>query len=137
MKFKAIAISIFIIWGIVNAEKALAQLVFPNEIRKSFLSGDSKTLASYFDKNIELILLNKGNVYSKAQAELIMKNFFIKHRPKSFVIESESNDDRSKFAIAFLATRQTSFRVYIAFIAGYKQNLINQMIISEIHNEDN
>jgi len=129
---KTIIIFLFIIFGFVRIERICAQPIFPKEIQKSFTSGDSKKLASFFDQNVELLLLNKGNVYSKAQAELIMKDFFIKHTPKSFVIENEDIDKPSKFAIALLHTEHNGFRVFIAYHYTNHKYFINQMIISKL-----
>ena len=132
MDFKTSIIFLFIIFGIIRTEKICAQSIFPKEIQKSFASGDSKKLAGFFNQNVELLLLNKGNVYSKAQAELIMKDFFLKHSPKSFVIESEDKDETTKFAIALLHTKRTGFRVFIAYRNTNNKHFINQMIISEL-----
>lgn len=132
MKFSVIAISYILIIYFGNLNIAKAQSSFPKEIKKAFISGNSKKLAHYFDRNIELQLIDKGDVYSKAQAEIIIKNFFINNSPKSFIIESENKDEISNFAIALLKTKKKDFRVFIAYKKTYKKLIVNQMVISEV-----
>ena len=71
MNFRIIAIFFLITMSFSQFKMAKAQVPFPNEIKKAFVSGDSKKLALYFDQNIELLLINRGDVYSKAQAEAV------------------------------------------------------------------
>ena len=132
MYLKIITIYIFVIIGFCQTEMTKAQSVFPNEIKKAFVSGDSKKLASYFDQNVELLLIEKGDVYSKAQAELIIKNFFINNLPQSFIVECESKDEVSNFAIAQLKTNKNDFRVFIAWRKKSEKLIVNQMVISEV-----
>ena len=131
MGYRIIGIYFFIIcFGIFNQAKA--QSTFPNAIKKAFISGDSKKLALFFDRNVELLLIEKGDVYSKAQAELIIQNFFINNTPKSFTVESESEDKTTNFAIARLKTTKDNFRVFIAYRKNYKNLIVNQMVISKV-----
>ena len=48
----------------------------PTEVSTALKSGNSKELAKYFNTNIELAILEKEDVYSKTQAELIVNDFF-------------------------------------------------------------
>ena len=136
MNFKIIAIFLLTIAGFGQLKTAKAQVAFPKGIIKAFVSGDSKKLALYFDRNIELLLIDKGDVYSKAQAELIMKNFFFNNSPKSFIIESESEDESSNFVIGQLRTSKINYRVFIAYRKYFRKIIVNQMVISEVQTLD-
>jgi hypothetical protein len=84
-------------------------------IQQAILSGNSETLASYFYSTIDLTIPEVQGSYSKAQAELLMKNFFVKYPPKSFSIINEgiSGSEKSRFAIGtYISTKGNSFRVY-------------------------
>ncbi len=107
----------------------------PDEIKKAFVSGNSEQLALFFDRNVELMLLERGDVYSKEQAQLIMKNFFANQVPESFTIESESREDSTNYALALFQTRKTNYRVFIAYRKLNKKTIVNQMVISEVQNE--
>ena len=132
MNFRIIVIFFLITVGFSQLKMAKAQSSFPNEIKKAFVSGDSKKLALYFDRNLELLLIDKGDVYSKAQAELIIKNFFLSNSPKSFIVESENKDETTNFAIARLKTNKNDFRVFIAYRRNSQRPIVNQLVISEV-----
>ena len=47
-----------------------------DEVISALRSGNSSQLSAYFDDNVELTLPDKSDSYSKAQAQLIVKDFF-------------------------------------------------------------
>ena len=65
------------------------QLVVPDEIFSAIKAGNSKVLAKYFNSNVELVILDKDGVYSKTQAELIVREFFAKNIPSNLVKRHE------------------------------------------------
>lgn len=82
---KKITFIILIISGILcSANNTNAQI--PDEILISLENGDSKKLSQYFNQNIELVVLEDDNVYSKAQAQQIMSKFFSNNKPESFTV---------------------------------------------------
>ena len=54
-----------------------------DDIGNALRTGDSRQLSSYFGPTIDLTIGLREDVYSKAQAELILKDFFTKNPPKS------------------------------------------------------
>ena len=56
------------------------------DIATALKTGNSKSLALHFGSTVDMTILEKEDVYSKAQAEIILKQFFAKHQPKSFKI---------------------------------------------------
>ena len=54
-------------------------------------SGNSKELAKYFGPTVEIILPGIEGAFSKAQAEMIMKDFFAKSAPVSFAVNQKGN----------------------------------------------
>jgi hypothetical protein len=126
---------LFILFFLLPSWSIKSQSDFPDELKKAFNTGNSEQLAGYFGENIELMLLDKGDVYSKAQAQLIISNFFNTHIPQSFIIESESSDENTYYAVALLETPKNNFRIFIAYRGSKKKLIINQLVISEI-NED-
>ena len=97
---KKIFILLFVLAG-----NSLFALDIYEEIANSIRSGDSRQLASYFGNTIDLTVLDKENVYSKAQAELILKDFFGKNSPKSFtILHKGSSPEGSQYAIGNLIT---------------------------------
>jgi hypothetical protein len=76
-----------------------------DEISNAICSGDSKQIALYFGNNIDLTLMNQEDVYSKAQAEQIVKDFLGKNAPKSFsILHKGSSKEGTLYAIGSLVT---------------------------------
>ena len=76
-----------------------------DEIANAIRSGDSKQIAMYFSGSIDLTIMNQEDVYSKAQAELIVKDFLIKNTPKSFaILHKGSSKEGTLYAIGNLVT---------------------------------
>ncbi len=84
------------------------------DIASAIRTGNYKQIASYFNNNVDMTILSKEDVYSKTQAEIILKDFFIKNPPKSFVILHQGNSkEGAKYSIGSLMTTQgTSYRTY-------------------------
>jgi len=83
-----------------------------DQISATIKAGNSKELSKYFGKTIDMTVLEKENVYSKAQAELILKDFFADHTPKSFhILHSGTSKSGLRYAIGTLGTNDGEFRV--------------------------
>ena len=83
----------------------------PEEIVTAFNSGNATLLAKYFSQTIELTLLDKEEVYSKTQAEIIMRDFFNSNPPKQFQIMHEGGKETSKYAIGTLTAESNKYRI--------------------------
>ena len=83
-----------------------------DDIANSIRSGDARQLAVFFGNTIDLQIIDQENVYSKAQAELILKDFFIKNQPKSFtILHKGSSPEGTQYVIGNLTTTKgKSFR---------------------------
>lgn len=83
-------------------------------LEKAFREGDSKKIASYVDEKILMDINKQESVYSKTQSELILKDFFDKNKPKTFVVKSKSTT-QGNFALLGTYTSESdkNFRVSI------------------------
>jgi hypothetical protein len=85
-----------------------------DDIVAAIKASNSKDVSKYFNPNVELTVLNTEGVYSKQQAEIIIKNFFTSNPPKAITIQHKgSSAQGSKYAIAFYECAQGKYRVYI------------------------
>lgn len=79
-------------------------------------NGNSKALSDLFTSNIDLSIDSEGadDVYSKSQAEQILKKFFERNKPTGFTIihEGKSRQD-IEYKIGELETSTGKFRVTI------------------------
>ena len=103
-------------------------------ILTSFENGNSKTLSGFFNQNVELVIPQNKNIYSKAQAQQIMAKFFSENTPESFQILSDTIEDDAKNIIGLLTTKKASFRVYIVLKNANGQDFIHLLKIEKRQN---
>jgi hypothetical protein len=72
-------------------------------------------LSKYFDNIVPVTINNNQTIYSRNQAEIVLKDFFDKNIPKDFLImDNGSPNNTSKFIIGSLITPSGSkYNVYI------------------------
>lgn len=106
----------------------------PQEIIVSLGNGDSKVLSNYFNQNVELVVLDNDNVYSKAQAQQIVNNFFTNFRPvaeNAFTIIHDGGKEGAKYVIGNLKTNNGNFRVYFLLKQNSGKDYIHQLRIEK------
>lgn len=93
-----------------------------DDISNALRSGDAKQVSTFFGNTLDLTIGEQEDVYSKAQAELILRDFFSKNTPKSFaVMHKGSSKEGTLYAIGTLVTSAgKSFRTsfYLKSNAG-------------------
>lgn len=103
------------------------------EIANAFRSNDAKLLSSYFGATLDLTIINQEDIYSKAQSELIIKDFFAKNICKSFtIIHKGSSKEGTQYAIGNLQT--TSSKTYR--VSFYLKNTNGKIILQELRIEN-
>ncbi len=103
----------------------------PSEIIVAFKTGDATVLSKYFNTNLELAINSNDDIYSREQAELILKDFFAKNIPNSFTILHKSGKEESRYAIGNLSTTNGKFRVTILVKLKDNTPLIHQLRIQK------
>jgi hypothetical protein len=79
-----------------------------------FKTGNSKEIAASFSQSVDLIIIDEEDVYSKAQAEQILRSFFSKYPPvKSAVIHRLNTNPNYRYGALSLVTKNGTFRVSI------------------------
>lgn len=77
-------------------------------------SGNSSQLSGYFDETVELTLPDKSDSYSKAQAQLIVKDFFSNNGVQGFDLKHKGGDTQgAHFCIGTLKTSAGNFRTNV------------------------
>ena len=95
---------------------------------------DSKLLSGFFNQNVELVVLDNDNVYSKAQAEQIVSSFFSSFAPvkeNAFSIIHDSGKEGAKSVIGKLKTTKGDFRVYFLLKKDGAKEYIHQLRIEK------
>ncbi len=84
-----------------------------DEVIGALRSGNSSELSKFFDENVELTLPDKSDSYSKAQAQLIVKDFFGNNGVKGFDLKHKGDSPGGHFAIGTLQTNSGNFRTNV------------------------
>jgi Domain of unknown function (DUF4783) len=106
-----------------------------DDIASSIRSGNPKNISKFFIDNIDLKVVDKEDIYSKQQAEMILKDFFTKHAVKSYTVAHKSEPKAgSQYVIGTLETTNGKFRTYFLIKTTGAQTLIQQFRI-ETENE--
>jgi len=84
-----------------------------DEVIGALRAGNSAELSRYFDDNVELTLPDKSDSYSKAQAQLIVKDFFGNNVVKGFDLKHKGDSPGGHFCIGTLQTNAGNFRTNV------------------------
>lgn len=103
----------------------------PDGIILSLKSGNSRTLSEFFNQNVELVVPDSDNVYSKAQAQLIVSNFFSSYPPQNFSVIHQGGKEGAQYVIGNLGTKKGSFRVYFLLKKSDGKDYIHQLRIEK------
>lgn len=101
-----------------------------DDLSADFRAGNSKEIAKNFASSIELIIIDQEDVYNKAQAEQILKDFFVKNPPnRTTIIHRLSNSPNYRLGILSLGTKNGKFRVTITLKKSGNNFLISELRI--------
>jgi hypothetical protein len=99
----------------------------PDAVIDAISTGNAAVLAGYFNPSLTLAILDKEDIYTRQQAELIMKDFFARNTPTSFTVLHKGGKEGSQYAIGNLVTPGSVFRVTIYLKVKDNKSLIHQL----------
>jgi Domain of unknown function (DUF4783) len=103
-----------------------------DEVISALRSGNSAELSKYFDDNVELTLPDKSDNYSKAQALLIVKDFFSNNGVKGFDLKHKGDSPGGHFCIGTLQTNAGNFRTNVFMKAKNGKEVIKEIRFQSI-----
>lgn len=109
----------------------LVQAQIPDEIIQSLKTGNARVLSGYFNQNVELSVPGNDNVFSRAQAQIIVNEFFSSHSPQNFSVIHQGGKEGAQYVIGNLGTRKGSFRVYFLLKKNDGKDYIHQLKIEK------
>ena len=108
--------------------QGLSQGDFIDEMSNLFKTGSSKEIAKNFNNSVALSIIHDEDVYSKAQAEQILRDFFSKHSPtNSSVLHLINTNPNMRFGILSLHTTNGKYRVSVT-----SKKIDNSFFITEL-----
>ncbi|MBK9400930.1 MAG: DUF4783 domain-containing protein [Bacteroidetes bacterium] len=99
---------------LLSVNIASAELDLLDDIANALRSGEAKSVSKYFGNSVDLTIITQEEVYSKVQAEQVLRDFFSKNQPRSFtIIHKGESKEGARYAIGSLITTQgVSYRTY-------------------------
>jgi hypothetical protein len=132
MKMKYIFPAVFMMLSslVVSGQE---QARIPEGISLAFKAGNAAELSKYLNATVELLLPEKEDFYKKNVAETILKDFFLSHPAKDFVIRYQGIKNDVQYAIGNLKTEKGDFRIYF-LMKKVDQELLIHLIRIDIEN---
>ena len=97
------------------------------EVIDAIKDGKAAELGKYMDDNLEITLPDKSNNYSKAQAILILKDFFDNNEVKSFEVKHKGDQNGQPYCVGTLQTKSGNYRTTVFMKAKGGTNVIKQI----------
>lgn len=93
-----------------SAFKPIAGL---DDVINALRSGNAAEVGKYVDENVELSLPDKSDNYSKAQAVMILKDFFATNGVTGFETKHTGDNSGNQFCIGTLHTKSGDYRTTV------------------------
>jgi hypothetical protein len=101
------------LFGLLMTASSFAQSGSIDGVIGALRTGNASGLARYFDDNVELSLPVKSDSYSKAQAQVILKDFFANNGVKTFDLKHKGESPGGNYCIGTLQTKSGNFRAHV------------------------
>jgi hypothetical protein len=123
---------ISIIFSLFIAQELFAQKNdIPNEIISAFKEANANAIAPYLNENVELIMPQTDNFFTRQHAKSILSDFFRKNPVKDFSIIHKGTKENASFVIATYLSNTGSYRVSISLRKTGNQSYIYQLRIEK------
>lgn len=84
-----------------------------DEVIGAIKGGNAGEMGKYMDANVEITLPDKSNNYSKAQAVIVLKDFFDNNVVKTFDVKHKGDQNGGQFCVGTLQTKSGNYRTTI------------------------
>ncbi|SEN52246.1 protein of unknown function [bacterium A37T11] len=86
-----------------------------DEITLLIRDGDAKELSKHFSGTVSLTIISNENLYSKVQAEIVLRDFFHKNNPSGIkLIHRLDGNPNYRHVVLNLTTGEGTFRVSVS-----------------------
>ena len=101
---------IFTILAAFVALSSFTIIIGLNDVVNAIEAGNAASVSRYFDNTVEITVNGKSTNYSKAQGEVVLRDFFANNAVKSFTILHQGESGGSEFCIGTLSTSNGNYR---------------------------
>jgi hypothetical protein len=121
---------ILFLFILMSMSAAMGQDVEKDAISEAIKSSDPQKIAVYFMPSVDLTVESAEGVYSKDQAEMIIRRFFEDHVPKGFALKHQGKSKLDDYYyIGTLTTEKGEYRLTFFLKKTEDQFRIKQMRI--------
>lgn len=103
-----------------------------DEVIGALRSGNAAELSKHFDDNVEVTLPVKSDSYSKAQAQMILKDFFANNDVRGFELKHKGDSPGGHYCIGTLQTKSGNFRAHIFMKSKGNKELVKELRFTSI-----
>jgi hypothetical protein len=84
-----------------------------DDVVNALRSGNASEVGKYIEDNVELSLPDKSDNYSKAQAIVILRDFFAQNNVTGFEVKHTGDNSGNQFCIGTLRTKSGDYRATV------------------------
>ncbi|MEI6949457.1 DUF4783 domain-containing protein [Paraflavisolibacter sp. H34] len=84
-----------------------------DDVIEALRTGKADEMAKYIEDDVEITLPGKSDTYSRAQALVILKDFFANNKVLTFEVKHRGSNSNNQFCIGNLQTRSGAYRTTI------------------------
>ena len=127
-RYSTIIIVVLVAGLLSQVQATYAQNAEFEQISKIINAGNAKDLVKQFSASVELNIDGEEANFSKAQAEAVVKDFFTKSSPTSFVINHKgASKGGLPYAIGEYKSNSDTYRVWIRLQKTGTQFLVDEI----------
>lgn len=98
-----------------------------DDVIKALRTGNAQELAKYVDDNIEISLPDKSESYSRAQAVMVLKDFFSSNAVKGFDVQFKGQNAGNQYCVGKLVTGSGNYRTTVFMKSKDGKQLVKEI----------
>ena len=121
-----------LISGFLISGGVIAQSEVIEDIKTAMKTGSSKELGKFLYQSVDVTMDGNIQTYSKAQAEIVLRDFFKDHVSDSFtIIHQGASKGGLHFAIGQYISKSDTFRVFVRIKGSEGRYLVHEISIDK------
>lgn len=103
-----------------------------SQIKETIKAGSAKELSKFLNQTVDVMIDEKMESYSKAQAEFVLRDFFKAHPPSEFnIIHQGSSKAGQPFAIGLYKCGSETYRVFMKIKTVSNAQMVHEIRFSK------
>lgn len=98
-----------------------------DDVISALRAGNATELSKYVDDNIEISLPDKTGSYSRAQALMVLQDFFANNGVRGFEVKHKGDNGGNQFCIGTLQTKAGNYRTTIFMKTKNGRQLVKEI----------